>query len=408
VLSSAFGVMLALSLVCCALLIVGAGWIATFFEEPSLRSLVQFTALQFPISVLGTIPYALLAQRLQYREISLASLISSIAQSVVTVLLAWLYPGPWALIIGTFVAAVVRVTVLNVYCPLNVWPRLTIEPLRPIMRMAMFVFGERSLWYWYGQFDSFIIGKRLGAYDLGAFSTAKLLATLPLDKVMEVINQVSFPAFSAINNDSELVRASYRKALQITAVYSFAVFWGLAAVAPDVVALLLGEKWEVAALPAAIIALSMPFRMMQTIGSPVLMALGRSDLALRATVQNFVIVGVAIWIGCRWGLTGVSIAFAASVPVGALLATHLALNAMGVTWRECLLQIRGAAAAGAIMAALIQFGAEPLMEDVAIALRLGVYVALGAGVYWLALSVFDRAGRNEVLRVAGRVLGRNA
>jgi teichuronic acid exporter len=408
VLRSAFGVMLAVSLTCCGVLALSAGWIAAFFDEPALRPLVQFAALQFPISVLGTIPYALLAQRLQYREISLASLISSVAQSVTTLMLAWLYPSPWALAIGTFVAAVVRVIVLNVYCPLAMWPSFSIEPLRPIWRVAVFIFGERSLWYWYGQFDSFIIGKRLGAYELGAFSTAKLLATLPLDKVMDVINQVSFPAFSAINDDLERVRASYRKALRVTAVYAFAVFWGLAVIAPDVISLLLGERWQVAALPAAIVALSVPFRMLQTIGSPVLDALGRSDISVKAQLQTFVIVGIALFAGSSYGLVGVSIAFSVAAPLASLWATHLTLRTMGLAWKDYLAQVGGAAVSGAVMALLIELGTDPLLTHFATPTRLAMQIATGAAAYWFALSAFDRAGRDEVLRVAGRLLGRNA
>lgn len=404
VLRSAFGLMLALSLACCGVLVLSAGWIASFFDEPTLRPLIWFTALQFPLSVLGTIPYALLAQRLKYREISLAALISSIAQVIVTLAIAWWYPSPWALVIGTFAAVAVRVIVLNVYCPLTVWPSFKIEPLRPILRVSLLIFGERSLWYWYGQFDSFIIGKRLGAHDLGAFSTAKMLVTLPLDKVMEVINQVSFPAFSAINNDIERVRASYCKALKVTAVYAFAVFWGLAVVVPDAMSFLLGEKWEVASLPAAIIALSIPFRMLQTIGSPVLQALGRSDVSIWAQLQTFAIMGVALWVGCHWGLVGVSIAFSLSVPLTSLVATHLTLRTLGVPWKDYLAQIGGAAAAGASMALLIQFGTEPLLEQLLTPVRLASQICIGAAIYWFALSTFDRAGRDEVLYIAGKLL----
>ncbi|HEY0941138.1 MAG TPA: lipopolysaccharide biosynthesis protein [Steroidobacter sp.] len=406
VLRSAFGAVLLLSLACCAALIASAGWIAEFFGEPTLRPMVQFTALQFPISILGTIPHALLSQRLQFREISLAGLISAMAQSGVTLLLAWLYPGPWALLIGTLVATIVRIAVLNVYSPITFPPSFKFEPLRPIMRVAVFIFGERSLWYWYGQFDSFIIGKRLGAHDLGAFSTAKLLASLPLDKAMEVINQVSFPAFSAINDDIERVRASYGKALRITAIYAFPIFWGLAAVAPDVMYLLLGEKWLSAGLPAAILSLAMPARMLTSIGSPVLLALGRSDVSMRLLVQTFIIVGAGLLIGSRWGLLGVSIGWAVAIPVASIWATLIALRIMNMPLREYLKHVRGAAIAAAAMMLLIEFGIEPLLASAPTVVRVAAQVAAGVAAYWVALSILDRDGRDETLGMVKRVLGR--
>jgi teichuronic acid exporter len=406
-LRSAFGAILLLSLLCCATLIAGAGWIAEFFDEPTLRPLVQFTALQFPVAVLGTIPHALLSQRLQFREISMAGLVSAMAQSAVTLLLAWLYPGPWALVIGTLVATLVRIAVLNVYCPVRFLPSFKFEPLRPIIRNAMFIFGERSLWYWYGQCDSFIIGKRLGAHDLGAYSTAKLLASLPLDKAMEIINQVSFPAFSAINNDPDRVRASYGKALRITAVYAFPIFWGLATVAPDVTHILLGEKWHAAGLPAAILALAMPLRMLTSIGSPVLLALGRSDVSMRLLLQTFVLVGLGLLVGSRWGLLGASVGWAIAMPVASSWATLIALRIMKLPVREYLVYVRGAAFSAALMVLAVEFGIEPLLATMPAVVRVGVAVVAGLAAYWTALTIFDRAGRDDTVRVVRRVLGRD-
>lgn len=406
VLRSALGIILLLSFICCMALIAAAEWIAQLFGEPALANMVRFTALQFPVSVLGTLPYALLAQRLQFKEISLAGLISSMGQSAATLLIAWLYPGPWALLIGAFLGTVVRVAVLNFHCPVKVWPSLRLEPLRPIMRMAVFVFGERSLWYWYGQFDSFIIGKRLGAHDLGAFSTAKLLATLPLDKVMEIINQVSFPAFSAINDDLERVRGNYRRAVQIAAVYAFPVFFGLAAVAPDVTLILLGEKWRAAAIPAAILALSMPARMLTSIGSPVLLALGRSDVSVRILIQTFAIVGLGLLIGSQWGLFGASIGWAVSIPLASTWATHITLRIVGVSWREYLGQIRGAALAAGAMALIVELAVEPALAGAPAVLRVAAQILVGAGVYWQCLTWLDRGGRDETMRILKRMLGR--
>lgn len=406
-LRSALGISLSLSVLCCLVLIVASGRIASFFDQPKLAAMVQFAAIQFPIAAVGTIAQAQLSQALRFRELSLAALLASIAQSLSTLVLAWLYPGPWALLIGMFCGTVARVIALNVYQPLRFWPSLALAPLRPILRVALYIFASRSLWYWYGQVDRLVIGKRLGARDLGAYSSAKLFVSLPLDKVMEVINRVSFPAFSSINHDADLVSDRYEKAVRITAMYAFPAFWGLAAVAPVGIDVLLGEKWHVAAWPAAVLSLALPFRMLSAVGSPLLIAMGRSDLSLLVMIQTFVLVAVALYIGSFWGLNGVSVAWAVAMPIASVYAVGLTLKLVRIDWKRYFAQVRGAAIAAAMMVVVVEFGVEPLVYGMPGIARLALEVLAGIAVYWGAISLLDPAGRDETISLVLRVLGRS-
>lgn len=404
VLSSAFGMVLALGCACSLTLIVCSGLIAQFFGEPRLQSLVQFAAIQFPVSVIGTIPYVRLSQDMRVREISLAGLIATIVQTVVTLLLAWFYPGPWALLIGTFANTVTRVTALNVFSPVACWPRFTIAPLRPLLRVSVFVFGERSLAHWYAEFDSFVVGKRLGTQEMGLYFTARQLAMLPLEKVMEVVNQVAFPAYAAANRDMEIVRSGYRTAVRVLAAYAFPVFWGLAAVAPDAVQLLLGDKWISAAVPTAVFSLAIPFRMLSVVSAPALLAIGRSDVSLLNLVRTFVLMIIATITGSNWGLVGVCIGWSIAIPIGALFAVRSTLRLLGIPWREYLARLRGPLCAAAVMAGLIEFAVDPLLGGESTSVRLAVDVFVGMALYWTGITMVDRSGRDEVLLLAKRVL----
>ncbi|WP_336511698.1 oligosaccharide flippase family protein [Candidatus Accumulibacter phosphatis] len=115
--------------------------------------------------------------------------------------------------------------------------------------------------FFYSQADMFVAGKLLGKEALGFYSVAMHLASLPVQKVSGILNQVAFPAFSKIQNDSATVKLHVLKSVRILSFLSFPVLWGISSIAPEIVQLLLGPKWEPAILPLQILPMIMPLRM---------------------------------------------------------------------------------------------------------------------------------------------------
>ena len=73
----------------------------------------------------------------------------------------------------------------------------------------------------------FIIGKFLGPSSLGVYSIALQLASLPLEKVGQIINQIAFPAYSEIQGDHERVAQYTLRIGNLISMLSFPLFFGI-------------------------------------------------------------------------------------------------------------------------------------------------------------------------------------
>jgi O-antigen/teichoic acid export membrane protein len=172
----------------------------------------------------------------------------------------------------------------------------------------MFTFGSRVLvsGLLYQIFDNIyllVIGKLFSATDLGFFIRAKTLEELPSQTLSGMVGRVTFPVFSAVQDDPARLKRGLRKALTALALVNFPMMIGLAVIARPLVLVLLTEKW-VECVPylqlLCFLGLLYPLHLMNL---NVLEALGRSDLFLRLEIVKKGLVLVNIAITWRWGIS---------------------------------------------------------------------------------------------------------
>ena len=101
----------------------------------------------------------------------------------------------------------------------------------------------------------------------GYYNVAAQLAMLPATKAMEVINRVTFPILSRVHAEQGSLQTIYTRLLGLVAAYAFGTCWGLAAVAPELVVTVLGDKWLAASVPMTFLAAVAPLRMLSALST---------------------------------------------------------------------------------------------------------------------------------------------
>src|SRR5690606_25017428 len=104
--------------------------------------------------------------------------------------------------------------------------------------------------------------------QLGIYAVALHLALLPMAKAMPLINEVAYPMYAAIRHDQKEYDRIFCYIFRIVTVFSFPLFYGIAAVAEDAVMLILGEKWHATVLPLQLILLTIPLRLVTNLFTP--------------------------------------------------------------------------------------------------------------------------------------------
>ncbi len=285
------------------LLCLAAPWIAAFFNQPILTPLTRVLSLTIVINSFGLIQNTILIKQIDFKPLTKVSLIGSLVSGFIGITMALFGFGVWSLAVQQISSSLLGTILLWVF---NSWRPALIFSLKSLR--VMFGFGSRLLAS--GLLDQFFsniyllfIGKLFSANDLGFFTRANSLQELPSQTLAYMVGRVTFPVFSAMQDDPDRLKGGMKRALTTLILVNFPMMIGLAVIAHPLVIILLTEKW-VESIPylqlLCMVGLLYPVHL---INLNVLQALGRSDLFLRLEIIKKVLVVINIALMWRWGIS---------------------------------------------------------------------------------------------------------
>ena len=320
-----------------AALWLAAPLIGRFFAEPVLPSLLRALSPVFVVTGTGVVSEHLLRRELRFGRLAAAHLLSqSIGYGLVTIAMALLGFGVWALAAGTLMRHAVFTAVVVAYRPPPArlrWAR------REAVDLLGFGAGHSLVSIFNGiaqQGGLFVIGRWLGAAPLGLYTRAHRIATLPLDAGLVLLN-VLFPAMSERQRDTARLGTVYLHGVEALSLAALPASVAMVVLAPEIVAVLLGDQWDDAAPVLRILAVGVVFQVCDSLNVPCIRALGAvwREAARQAVYALLVVAGA--WLGSRWGLGGVAAAVVCAWVAVHVLMTRLALSLLGLSWR-CVLR----------------------------------------------------------------------
>lgn len=153
-----------------------------------------------------------------------------------------------------------------------------------------------------------IIGRCYSPAQLGQYSRAEQFNMIFSSNLTSIVQRVSYPVLSSIQEEPERLREAYRQIIKTTMLVTFACMLGLAAVAKPLIIILIGEKWLPAVSFLQIICFSGMLYPLHAINLNILKVKGRSDLFLKLEIIKKIlaigpiVLGIFLGIECMlWG-----------------------------------------------------------------------------------------------------------
>ena len=258
--------------------------IAGFYKTPILTSLAKVVGLNLLLNSLAVVQRAKLTINIDFRTQARSSLVSAFVSGLVGLAFAYGGWGVWSLAIQS-----VANTALNV---LLLWLVTRWRPLVVFSSSSLrdlFGYGSKMLLSGlldtiYNNIYSIVVGKVFRARDLGHFVRADNFAQFPSVNLTGVLQRVTFPILSGIQDNDDLLRKVYREYLRLSAYVVFPLMMGLAAVANPFILVILTKKWIGAVLLLQILCFGYMWYPIHAINLNVLQVKGRSDLFLRLEI----------------------------------------------------------------------------------------------------------------------------
>jgi teichuronic acid exporter len=389
--AAVFGVSIVLSAILTVLLSLAAYPIASLYNDPRLVLLIQVASLGFLCNGLSTLPRAYLTKSLRIRPMFIMEVSSGLIGSAVVVVLAYAGYGVWSLMLGTLAVNITRLVGFAVLtAEYYVRPTLNLALIRPLYSYGAYRTLSIIAWTLFTSADTLILGRLLGPAELGLYTVALNFAGMPLSKIAPVLNSVAFPAFAMVQVRPAEARFYAMKATRMMAVASVPVFFGISAVAPEIVDLVFGPKWEAATPILAVLSIAITFRAILLVIPNYLLGIGDARASFLCTAFGLLLFPPAFLIGCRWGVEGVCYAWLLGYPV-MFAATALIASGHGRLQFTAVLTIPLRPIAAGIVMLVAVWQLRPYLSDSAPeAVRLAILVAAGAATYGVVMILAFR------------------
>ncbi len=292
-LSTVFYFNILIGLIATGLIFLSAPFIAKFYDNSELTNIIRVLSINVFIGSFGSVQQTLLSIRLDFKTQAKISLVCTIVSGLVALWGAYNNYGAWALVMQMVTSSFIR--------PIMLWSLVKWKPTKAFSKesfKSLFGFGSKLLVSAlldtaYNNIYSIVIGKVFSPAKLGLYSRASQLAAFPSSNITGIIQRVTFPVLSEIQDDDVRLATNYRKLLRFSAFIVFPMMIGLASVAKPLIEILLGDKWAGSAIYLQIICFAMMWYPIHAINLNLLQVKGRSDLFLRLEIIKK-IIGVSI------------------------------------------------------------------------------------------------------------------
>jgi PST family polysaccharide transporter len=398
---TAFWVALATGAMLTASGVVLAIPIAALLGEPDLQPILQVLSLVFVLSALNSIQIALLRRELAFRSLALRTLLAIAGGGVVGIALAFAGAGAWALVGQQLAQAGLAVAVLWRVSPWRPGRQVSREHFRELFSFGINIVGSDILVFVSRNTDNLLIGALMGTTPLGIYAVAYRILDATGNLLVGIARRIAFPAFSRLHHDPERLRRAYFRVTRTASVLILPGFVGLALVAPELIAVLFGRKWNDSGPVAAILFMIGPVLAVQSFSGSLLNAAGHPAVVFRFRLITAVtnVVGFLIAVLVFRDVIAVAVAFVLRGYLLLPLNLYLVRKHVGIPIARHLLQLRGIAISTVVMAVSVLAVKLALTGQIASAVLLILEVLVGAAVFALALLLVERRLFSEVLEV---------
>ncbi len=276
--------------------------ISSFFKEPILVDVMRVIGWILVINALAIIPRTILVRNVDFKTQTKVSLISSILSGAIGIGMALTGFGVWSLVGQQLSRQLLNTMFLWFFCRWRpVW-EFSVQSFKELFGFGSKLMLSGLLNTIYNDIYSLVIGRCYSAADLGQYTRASQFNTIFSSNLTTVVQRVSYPVLSSIQNEEDRLREAYRRVIKVTMLVAFACMLGLAAVAKPLLVLLIGEKWLPAVYFLQIICFSGMLYPLHAINLNILQVKGRSDLFLKLEIIKKIIATIPIVIGIFWGI----------------------------------------------------------------------------------------------------------
>lgn len=287
--------------------------ISSFYNDERLGNIIQVISFNFILLAISNITLSLLHKNYKFKNTSVVTVIALLCGYVIGLFMAYNNYGVWSLISATLTSSLIKTIGYLYFVPIKISYTIHFKEAKELFKfgsgMMLLAFSN----YFSNKGLNLIFGKIFAPGVLGIYERASHLKTLPSQFLGNITDKVMFPIMSEIQDeDNRLINIfKFSMGLSNSLMIPTAIF--LIFFTPEIVGILMGDKWLETILPLQIMFVVLPFSNAGRMADSIIRAKG---LVYKNVTRKYIFTAIIIilssTLGYFYGIVGASIGISIS------------------------------------------------------------------------------------------------
>ena len=322
---------LVLSLFFYAVIFVIAPFIADFYNIPILKSILRVQGIILLINPFRIVQYNILIKTLRFKKLAEYEIASALIGTTVGILMAFNNFGVWSLVFANIINSLVFTVTIN--CVRGHWHsriQFNLIAFKSLFSFGGLILLSNMIDTLYNNINNIIIGKMFSATQLGYFTQADKLKTIPVNSVSKAINGVFFPVFSEFQDDRKRLGHILRQNIVTLSYLSFPIMTALIITASPLINFIYSDKWNNSVPFFELLCFTGMIFPINMLNLNIIKSLGKGGKYLIMQICQLVLGVSAVGIGAAWGIMGLTIGFVFSAYMYFVFISMINYRVVGV------------------------------------------------------------------------------
>lgn len=266
------------------IMFVSAPFVADFYKDSSLVSIVRVISLTLIISGVKGVQQSYVSRHMLFKRFFFSTLGGTIFSAVLGIIMAYAGFGVWAIVFQQLSNNAIDTLILWITVKWRPIKKFSWSRLKNLLSFGWKMLASSLLDTVYNNLRNMIIGKLYTSADLAFYNQGDKFPKLIVTNINTSIDSVLLPTMSNEQDNHVRVKDMTRRAIKISTYIMAPLMIGLAFYAKPIVQIVLTDKWLPCVPYLQIFCISYLFWPIHTANLNAIKAMGRSDLFLKLEV----------------------------------------------------------------------------------------------------------------------------
>jgi len=278
-----------------------APYIARFYNQEILCSILRINGLVLIINAVSLVQTYQLRKQLNFKKLGTIEVSVAALSLLVCIYFAWKGYGVWALVIQQLFGGVLKTLLFWLSSKWRPMLRFSVQSFKELFSFGGFILLSNLVNTFCNNIQGLLIGKFYNPATMGYYSKAKSTEELSASFIAQVVDQVAYPVLAEAQNDNAYMIRMLKKFIGVLAFLTFPIMLLLILLAKPVFVVLYSDRWLSSVPYFQILCLAGLATCLQGINYYAIAAVGKSKdmftwtLVKRGVGLVLVVCGLAVW-----------------------------------------------------------------------------------------------------------------